>query len=67
MQNDKITALERAFSAAIQCEGIGGSNLETFMELEKARKDCTTFFGTYENNLRGQVDCYIEFRSGGVR
>lgn len=67
MVNDKIVALERAYSAAVQCQGIGGSNLETFMELEKARESCTTYLGTYENNLRSQVDNYIEYRRGGVR
>jgi hypothetical protein len=49
----------RAWNAAIECEGIGGSRSETMRELIEIRNRKTTWFGKYENDTRFAIDNYI--------
>jgi hypothetical protein len=59
-----IDDVVRAWNAAIQCEGIGGSRAETMQELIAIRNRKTTWFGKYENDMRFAIDNYIRAKNG---
>lgn len=53
--------LNRLWTAAIECEGIGGSSMETLYELYEARMQKFTWVGP-ECSLRVAIDRYLEHR-----
>lgn len=55
--------LHRAWSAAIECEGLGGARSETLQTLIRLRDRKTTWFGSEENNLRVSLDNYIRAKT----
>lgn len=54
--------LSRLWTAAIECEGIGGSSMETLYELYEARIKKFTWVGKRECDLRVALDRYLEHR-----
>ncbi len=51
--------LVRAWGAAVDCEGMGGSRMETRLELVRLRNLKTTWYGKAENDLRFSIDAYL--------
>ena len=58
--NDEIN---RAWTAAIESESIGGARAETMQTLMRIRNARTTWFGAEETDLRFAVDRYIKAKS----
>lgn len=54
--------LVRAWGAASECAGVGGSGAETLGELRRLRDLKTTWFGKEENDLRFALDRYLSER-----
>lgn len=51
--------INRAWTVAIECEGIGGARAESVGELLKLRRAKTTWVGPDENKLRFALDDYL--------
>ena len=54
--------LNRLWTAAIECEGIGGSSMETLAALYEARMKKFSWVGKEECRLRFALDAYLEHR-----
>lgn len=54
--------LNSLWTAAIECEGIGGSSMETLHALYDARVKKFSWVGTYEIGLMFSLDNYLEYR-----
>lgn len=54
--------LNRLWTAAIECEGIGGASMETLRALYDARMKKFSWVGKEECNLRFALDGYLEHR-----
>lgn len=51
--------LEQAWTAAIECEGLGGIHSNLLLDLRELRNKRTTWSGKDENNLRYSLDNYL--------
>ncbi len=58
--------LNRLWTAAIECEGIGGASAQARQELIAARQKKFTWIGGRECNLRIAIDRYIEHRNRAI-
>lgn len=54
--------LDRLWTAAIECEGIGGSSMETLHALYEARMRKFSWKGKDECNLRFSLNRYLKHR-----
>jgi hypothetical protein len=54
--------LQSLLTAAIECEGIGGSSMETLHALYEGRMKKSTWVGKEEIELRFALDSYLQYR-----
>jgi hypothetical protein len=54
--------LNRLWTSAIECEGIGGASMDTLHKLYEARMEKFTWVGQDECNLRIALDKYLAHR-----